>query len=141
MKNYPSTPKDGIPAWHGTKLENLESTIKYGLKQQGTKLPNGQIIPKTEYIPLKEIISGIKNWETAIFATPCLCCASKYSFHEINEIIGFPHSSSLIEIRIWPGSFTKHQSKELIRSLIINPYLAIFIDVEGLESKIKEFNF
>ena len=92
LKNYPSTPKDWIPAWHGTKLENLESIIKYGLKQQGTKLPNGQIIPKTEYIPLKEI--------TTIFATPCLCCASKYSFHEINEIIGFPHSSSLIEIRI-----------------------------------------
>jgi hypothetical protein len=39
------------PAWHGTKIENRESIIKYGLKQQGAKLPNGKIITKAEYIP------------------------------------------------------------------------------------------
>ena len=114
MKKYSSTPKDWIPAWHGTKIENLESIIKYGLKQQGTKLPNGKIIPKTEFIPLKEVVLGIKNWEKAIFATTCISCASMYSFYEIDQEIGFPHSSSLIEIRIRPGSFTKHESKELI---------------------------
>ena len=126
LKKYSSAPKDWIPAWHGTKIENLESIIKYGLKQQGTKLPNGKIIPKTEYIPLKEIVLGIKNWEKAIFATPCISCASMYSFYEINKFIGFPHSSSLIEIRIRPGSFTKHKSKELIGYIYGHNHISIY---------------
>ena len=126
LKKYSSTPKDWIPAWHGTKIENLESIIKYGLKQQGTKLPNGKIIPKTEYIPLKEVILGIKNWEKAIFATTCISCASMYSFYEIDKYIGFPHSSSLIEIRIRPGSFTKHESKELIGYIYGHDYRSIY---------------
>ena len=126
MKKYSSTPKDWIPAWHGTKIENLESIIKYGLKQQGTKLPNGKIIPKTEYIPLKEVVLGIKNWEKAIFATTCISCASMYSFYELNQYIGFPHSSSLIEIRIRPGSFTKHESKELIGYICGHDYRSIY---------------
>ena len=120
LKKYSSKAKDWIPAWHGAKIENLESIIKYGLKQQGTKLPNGKIIPKTEYIPLKEIVLGIKNWEKAIFAIPCISCASIYSFYEINGYIGFPHSSSLIEIRIRRGSFTKHESKELIGYICVH---------------------
>ena len=126
LKKYSSTPKDWIPAWHGTKIENLESIIKYGLKQQGTKLPNGKIIPKTEYIPLKEVVLGIKNWEKAIFATTCISCASMYSFYELNQYIGFPHSSSLIEIRIRPGSFTKHESKELIGYICGHDYRSIY---------------
>ena len=126
FKKYSSTPKNWIPAWHGTKIENLESIIKYGLKQQGTKLPNGKIIPKTEYIPLKENVLGIKNWEKAIFATPCISCASMYSFYEIDKYNGFLHSSSLIEIRIRPGSFTKHQSKELIGYIWGHYYRSIY---------------
>ena len=60
LKNHTSAPKDWISAWHGTKLKNLESIIKYGLKSQGTKWPNGQFVPKTEYEPLEEIVLGIK---------------------------------------------------------------------------------
>ena len=105
-----------IPAWHGTKIENLESIIKYGLKSQGTKLPNGKIVPKTKFPPLKQYVLGIKNWEQAIFATPCINCASIYSF--INDpqdfFYGYYQSSILVEIRIKPGSFTEHQSKSLI---------------------------
>lgn len=105
-----------IPAWHGTKIENLESIIKYGLKSQGTKLPNGKIVPKTKFPPLKQYVLGIKNWEQAIFATPCINCASIYSF--INDpqdfFCGYYQSSILVEIRIKPGSFTEHQSKSLI---------------------------
>ena len=61
LKNHASTPYDWIPAWHGTKIENLESIIKYGLKPQGTKLPNGKFIPKTKYLPFKQYILGIEN--------------------------------------------------------------------------------
>jgi len=126
LKDHTSTPKGWIPAWHGTKIENLESIIKYGLKQQGTKLPDGQNIPKTKYTPLKETVLGIKNWEKAIFATPCFSCASVYSFHEIHWYYGFPHSSTIIEIRIRPGSFTKHQSEEMIGYIPGHGYATIY---------------
>ena len=124
MKNHNSSPKDWIPAWHGTKLNNLESIIKYGLKSQGTKLPNGQIVPKTKYKPLKGSVYDIKNWENAIFATPCAECASAYSFYEIGAAI--IHSSIIIEIRIKPGCFTEHQSKELIGRVGGHDYLSVF---------------
>ena len=126
LKSYTSTPKGWIPAWHGTKIENLESIIKYGLKQQDTKLPDGKKIPKTKYIPLKETVLGIKNWEKAIFATPCFSCASVYSFHEIHWYYGFPHSSTLIEIRIKPGSFSEHQSREMIGYIPGHGYVTIY---------------
>ena len=113
LKKYSSKAKDWIPAWHWTTIENLESIIKYGLKQQEAKLSNGKIISKAEYIPLKKIVLRIKNWEKAIFSIPCISCVSIYYFYEINGYNVFPHSSPLIEIRIRPGSFTKHESKEL----------------------------
>jgi hypothetical protein len=49
---------------------------------------------------------GIPDWENAIFVTPLINCASMYSFNGL--IVGYlyPHSSSLVEIRIKPGSFT-----------------------------------
>lgn len=118
--NNNSSPKDWIPAWHGTKIENLVSIIKYGLKMQGTRLPNGKCVPKTKYPNL----SGMKNWENAIFATPCVICASTYSYDEF--IAGYPYSSILIEIRIKPGSFTEHQSKELIGKVGGHDYLSVF---------------
>ena len=49
-----------------------------------------------------------------------------YSFYEINKYIGFPHSSSLIEIRIRPGSFTKHKSKELIGYICGHNHTSIY---------------
>ena len=114
--NNPRNYMNWIPAWHGTKIENLESIIKYGLKSQGTKLPNGKIVPKTKYPPLKQYVLGIKNWEQAIFATPCINCASIYSFIDCQQELFFNYyySSILVEIRIKPGSFTEHQSKSLI---------------------------
>ncbi len=56
---------------------------------------------------------GIPGWENAIFATPCIKCASMYSF-DSNFGFLYPHFSSLVEIRIKPGSYTQHFSKELI---------------------------
>ena len=112
-KNFPSYSNDWIPAWHGTKIENLESIIEYGLKPPGTKLQNGKITPQTSYLPNQKYVLGIKNWEKAIFATPCLNCASMYScFEEEKERFLYP--PILVEVRIKPRSFTKHQSKELV---------------------------
>ena len=113
-KTFPSNSNDWIPAWHGTQFENLESIIKYGLKLPGTKLLNGNMTPQTKYIPNDEYVLGINNWEKAIFASPCLNWASLYSFHQSEiHFLRFPYSPSLVEVRIKPGCFTEHQSKEL----------------------------
>ena len=89
-------------------------------------LPYGQIVPKTKYLPLQKKVLGIPDWENAIFVTPLINCASMYSFNEL--IIGYlyPHSSSLIEIRIKPGSFTQHLSKELIGRVGEHGYFEVY---------------
>ena len=67
---------------------------------------------------MKQYVLGIKNWEQAIFATPCINCASIYSFIDCQNqqewFVNYNYSSILVEIRIKPGSFTEHQSKSLI---------------------------
>mgnify|MGYP002626971971 CR=1 FL=1 len=129
LTNHTSVPNTWTPAWHGTKIENLESIIKFGLKPQGTKLPNGKFVPKTKYLPFKQYILGIENWENAIFATPCPICASIYSsfyYAEYNMCTGYLYSPSLIEIRIKPGCFTQHLSKEIIGNVGEHCYLKVF---------------
>ena len=74
--NFSDGYNDWIPAWHGTLFKNLESIIKYGLRLPETKLKNGKLTPKPTCSP--DNVCGIKNWDKAIFATPCLDCASIY---------------------------------------------------------------
>ncbi len=124
-KRFPSNSNDWIPAWHGTKIENLESIIKYGLKLPGTKLLNGNMTPQTKYIPNHQYVLGINNWEKAIFASPCINCASVYSFPEFNPYY-FPYSPFLVEVRIKPGCFSEHQSKELIGRVGGHGRLAVY---------------
>ena len=110
-KNYSSIYKDWIPAWHGTNYKNLENIIKYGFKLPGTKLEDGSITPKAKYIPKTEKVSGIKNWEKAIFASPNVYGASEYSDQSIDEF------KCLVEVRIKPNSFTEHNIKTVVDHL------------------------
>ena len=109
-KDYSTTCKNWISAWHGTKFEYLESIIKYGFQLPGTKLKDGTIISQNFDITNKEV-KGIKNWEKAIFASPDFAGAFRYS----NEL-GF--YNCFIEVKIKPGSFTQHyrinHEKELV---------------------------
>ena len=115
LKNSNRIPDNCIPAWHGTLLENLEPIIKYGFHLPNTKLPNGEMTPQTDYIPLKDVVLGIRNWEKAIFASPNLTCASMYSFYKPVHGYQYPHCASLIEIRIKPEGFTEYHSDDVIR--------------------------
>ena len=99
-KDYSTTCKNWISAWHGTKFEYLESIIKYGFQLPGTKLKNGTIISQNFDITNKEV-NGIKNWEKAIFASPDFAGA----FHYTNELGNY---NCFIEVKIKPGSFTQH---------------------------------
>ena len=100
-KNWESISKEWISCWHGTKFKNIESIIENGLKLPGTKLKDGTITPYTTYIPLEKEISGIKNWENAIFASSNILTALNYS----DEFHG------LVEVKIKPNSFTKHKTE------------------------------
>ena len=103
-KDYSTTCKNWISAWHGTKFEYLESIIKYGFQLPGTKLKDGTIITQNFDITNKEV-KGIKNWEKAIFASPDFAGA----FHYTNELGNY---NCFIEVKIKPGSFTQHYRRD-----------------------------
>ena len=120
-KDYSTTCKNWISAWHGTKFEYLESIIKYGFQLPGTKLKNGTIISQNFDITNKEV-NGIKNWEKAIFASPDFAGA----FHYTNELGNY---NCFIEVKIKPGSFTQHYRGDydgLLACCSIQDYLEKF---------------
>ena len=108
--------KNWIPAWHGTDHINLESIIKYGLRLPKSELEFGKISPPPKVIPKNKKIYGINNWETAIFASPCIWGASRYSNPIITNYDAIPIRERyycLIEVIVKPNSFTEHEKREL----------------------------
>ena len=112
-KNYQMS-KYWIEAWHGTKLEYLESIIQYGLKKPGTELSNASMTPqpKFELIDKNGEIDGIKNWPDAIFASPRILCASDPYYSERIKVKN-QIWCCLLDVKIKPNNFTKHQSSEV----------------------------
>ena len=102
-----SANKEWIRAWHGANYKNLESILKFGFKLPGSKLKDGSISPETSYPPKTKEVAGIKNWEKAIFASPCIYGASEYS-KGINDY------QCIIEVRL--RNFTKHKLTAVIES-------------------------
>lgn len=115
-KDFSTNSNDWITAWHGTNILNLESILKYGLKPQDTKLDYGKFVPKTKYVPKKELVLGIKNWEKAIFASSSLFLASEYSTGNVYmESDNFRECYKFIlEVKIKPKSFSVHKNKEIV---------------------------
>ena len=105
--------KNWIPVWHGTKFRFLESIVKNGLKPSGTKLNDGTIInPLPGHIKIDVTVAGIKNWAKAIFVSPSLFYASDVVYAE--RIISNNQTwAVLVEGRIKPGTFSKHNSTVL----------------------------
>ena len=68
-----------ITAWNGTNYKYLDSIIKYGLKPPEIKLEDGTFTPKTKYIPDKELVNEIQNWENAFLASGNKYSAKSYS--------------------------------------------------------------
>ena len=70
-------------AWHGTKLNNLQSIICNGLMPSGTKLPDGTYIkPPPGHIQLGTTHFGIANWAHAIFLSPSILYAAHEAYAE-----------------------------------------------------------
>ena len=111
--NFSTISNNWIHAFHGTSFRNLESIILYGLKLPGTKLKNGKITPKSTYSPKNAY--GVKNWENAIFSTPCFACASVFSVGGLSYYDWkYPYSPCLVEILIKPGEYTSYKVKEIV---------------------------
>ena len=110
-------------AWHGKNHENLESIIKYGLKLPKSKLENGKITSQPRVIPEKEEVDGIKNWEKAIFVSPSVFGASKYSSSIMNYFEQYRGYYvlylCLIEVMIKPNSYTIHERKHLTEIMFV----------------------
>ena len=83
--------------YHGTRFVSIESILSHGLRCFGE--------PLTYHIPLGEKIDNIDNWVWAIFVSPSIFYASKYS-----EIIYSENQEwfIIIEARVNPQSYTKH---------------------------------
>ena len=114
--NWSSIYKNWVPSWHGTKFRFLESIIKNGLKPSGSTLADGtkvNVLPG--HISLNATVSGIKNWAKAIFVSPSLFYSSDVVYAErINSFQDESSSSNrwacLVEVRVKPKSFSKHNS-------------------------------
>jgi ankyrin repeat protein len=85
--------------YHGTKFVSIEFILKNGLKKYGEPLQN--------HIQLGQKINNINNWADAIFVSPSIFYASKYS-----ELINYKNQEwfLIIEARVRPNSFSIHES-------------------------------
>ena len=85
--------------YHGTRFESIEFILNYGLQNFGE--------PLTNHIHLGLKNDNIDDWANAIFVTPSIFYASKYS-----EIISYKNEEwfILIEAKVKPDSFSTHES-------------------------------
>ena len=137
-EDYNLISKKWIPAWHGTKVEYLESIIKYGLHKPGTKLSKTEMTPtQNRFLYTKKVVDHIPNWSDAIFASPRILCASDpyYSgrIKSNNKIW-----SCLLNVKIKPNSFTIHKSGFLVG--VIKAHPLCFGDIDDIIYRISSEN-
>ena len=88
-----------INVYHGTRLASLEHILILGLRNFGK--------PLNEHIPLGEKVFDINDWGNAIFASPSIFYASKYSDIILSENEEW---YIIIEAKVSPNSFSIHES-------------------------------
>ena len=120
-KDYLYINNNWIPAWHGTKLKVLESIADYGLRPAGTKLENGMPIQvNSGHIPLEQCFYGIDKWAKAVFVSPSIFYSTHFEYAERINTCGKTWCV-LVEVRIRPGSYTKHPPTSTHTRLIGEP--------------------
>ena len=85
--------------YHGTRFSAVEFILNYGLQNFGEPLKN-HILPGIGNY-------GIEDWASAIFVSPSIFYASKYS-----ELVNYKNEewSIIMEARVKPNSFSIHGS-------------------------------
>ena len=127
--------KDGIMIYHGTKFAFIESIMYLGL----TKFNK----PLEGHILLGIKANKIKNWAEAIFGTPSIFYASRYSeiiysnneeWYIIVEAVVKPNSFTEHKSTIYKYNFKKNEPKNL--EYRINSTLKILVDTGHFETNI-----
>ena len=91
--------KNWEKVFHGTKFVSIEFILNYGLRNFGE--------PSENHIKLGQRRDNIDDWASAIFVSPSIFYASKYS-----ELINYKNNQwfIIIEARVKPNSFSAHES-------------------------------
>ena len=130
-------------AWHGTKYNNLESIMNYGLRPSGTKLENGkEINPIAGHIKLNKKVQNIENWAKAIFVSPSIFYAADVVYAE-RIMSSNERYSVIIQCKVKPGTYSSHKSTVLkYKGLDGEPtnveYRVIFDDDTDLILRVEE---
>ena len=139
-QNYLDLVNNWVPAWHGTKLNFLESIADNGLLPAGSKLENGiPINVNFGHIPLEECFSGINGWAKAVFVSPSIFYSTLTEYAE--RIVSYGKTwCVLVEVRIRPGAYTKHPPTSSHTRLIGEPNdLEYRVNME-VDSKLIDFD-
>ena len=104
--------KNWDPAWHGTKLEFIESILKNGLKESGSIINEGdKITPHDGHIQFGVKFNNIDDWAKAIFVSPSVFYSTHPIYSErINSSFYDKTWCVLVETRLLPGSYQTYKS-------------------------------
>ena len=110
--NFSEVRKKWVPAWHGTKFNNIESILRNGLKESGSILKDlGQITPQGDHIQVGVKYNNLKDWSQAIFTSPSIFYSTHPTYSERIDSIFFGNKYAvLIEARLRPNSFQTYKS-------------------------------
>ena len=139
-KDYLYLINNWVPAWHGTKLNFLESIAYNGLLPAGSKLENGiPIQVNSGHIPLEQCFSGINGWAKAVFVSPSIFYFTHTEYSERITSSGKTWCV-LVEVRIRPETYTKHPATSTHTLLIGEPIdLEYRVNME-IDSKLIDFD-
>ena len=100
------------PAWHGTKLEFIESILKNGLKESGSILSEGdKITPHGDHIQFGVKVNDVNDWANAVFVSPSVFYSTHPTYSErINSSFYEKTWAVLVETRLLPGSYQTYKS-------------------------------
>ena len=112
--------KNWDPAWHGTKFENIESILRNGLKEAGSRIIDGKMIkPKDGHIQFGVKVNNINDWANAIFASPSIFYSTHPIYAERIKSDFFGGSwAVLIETRLKPGTYGSFHTTTTDREII-----------------------
>ena len=110
--DFPEVRKNWVPAWHGTKFNNIESILKNGLKESGSIIKDlGQITPQGDHIQVGVKCFNINDWSQAIFTSPSVFYSTHPTYSERIDSSFFGNRYAvLIETRLRPNSFQTFKS-------------------------------
>ena len=110
--NFSEVRKNWVPAWHGTKFNNIESILKNGLKESGSILEElGKITPQGDHIQVGVKCNNLNDWSQAIFTSPSIFYSTHPTYSERIDSTFFGNRYAvLIEARLRPNSFQTYKS-------------------------------